>query len=147
MRSRDRDPSDRGNKKPSGRGSYKPHFHAYSVWNLVVDWSLYPVPDLSRDNDLTLDLIGEITVSTLGAVKTGLGAPSNNKLPMRQWVVLTSREHLRAQFEYALDTGFIEILELKPVQEDALLPFGGAADWMRQIFNLLTRASILRILS
>ena len=44
----------------------------------------------------------------------------------------------RGAVQYALDTGFTEILELKHVQEEARCVCG-AADWKREIFNLPTR--------
>ena len=61
-----------------------------------------------------------------------------------------SSDELKTAFQgavqYSLDTGFTEILEFKVLQEEALPHLAslrqawrcacGAADWMREIFNL-----------
>lgn len=64
----------------------------------------------------------------------------------------TVSKALRRAVQYALDSGFTETLELKSVQEGALLNFVkredvncGAADWTREIFNLTTGAQSLNI--
>jgi len=63
--------------------------------------------------------------STAGAVKTGIFARRNNKQAI--WRRIYSSDEFerafRGAFQYALDTGFTEILELKPGQEEALLYF------------------------
>ena len=43
--------------------------------------------------------------------------------------------------QYALNSGFSEILELRPVQQEARIC--GPANWMRQIFDISTCAESL----
>ena len=55
----------------------------------------------------------------------------------------------QSAIQYAQNSGFSEILELRPVQEEALLHFikredvCGPANWMRQIFDISASAESL----
>ena len=93
--------------------------------NSVADWSSYNVP--SADLSDWLSLVKPLQC-TPGGVKTGFLGRRNNKQSNgsgKEYTVVNSSEHsvFRHVVQYALDAGFSDILDLKPVQEEALLHF------------------------